>query len=81
MKEWLKNGLIGYGAFISIQTFSAYFILPPFKPMWVDLIIGALGGIIVGRNQKNWKWPVLGGLFAFIIAAAGFVLYFLLLSL
>ncbi len=75
VQKWLIDGLIGWGAvaaltfIVSLSTPNEYsFSSSLLYSLGLGLVIGAIGGVIIGRNQVGWAWPFAGGvLFALVL--------------
>ena len=82
IQKWVMDGLIGWAMIavltlvVSIATRAPYpFFSTLGYSLFVGLIIGTPGGILLGRNRDGWIWPVAGSLLS-----AGVIGLILLLS-
>jgi hypothetical protein len=82
IQKWVMDGLIGWAMIavltlvVSIATRAPYpFFSTLGYSLFVGLIIGTPGGILLGRNHGRWIWPVAGSLLS-----AGVIGLILLLS-
>jgi hypothetical protein len=74
MQNWMIDGLIGWGTvaaltlIVSIVTNAPYsFFSTLVYSLFVGLIVGTPGGILLGRTRDGWIWPVAGGLLSALI--------------
>jgi hypothetical protein len=74
MQKWAKDGLTGLGSvtaltfIVSVATNAPY---PLFSiltySLFVGLILGTPGGILVGRKHEGWAWPFAGGILSALV--------------
>lgn len=71
VQKWVINGLIGGATVaaltlvVSVATRAPYsFFATLGYSLFVGLVIGAPGGILLGRTRDGGIWPVAGGLLA-----------------
>jgi hypothetical protein len=71
VQKWVINGLIGGATVaaltlvVSVATRAPYsFFATLGYSLFVGLVIGVPGGILLGRTRDGWIWPVAGGLLA-----------------
>lgn len=69
MQGWAMDGLIGWATVatliivVSAATRAPYsFFSTLVYSLIVGLIVGAPGGIVMGRIRDGWIWPVAGSL-------------------
>jgi hypothetical protein len=68
MQKWVKDGLTGWGGvavltlIVSVATDAPYsFFSTVIYSLFVGIILGTPGGILVGRKHEGWAWPFAGG--------------------
>jgi hypothetical protein len=71
VQKWIIDGLIGWATVavltlvVSAATRAPYsFFATLGYALFVGLVIGTPGGIVLGRTRDGWLWPVAGGLLA-----------------
>jgi hypothetical protein len=69
MQKWVIDGLVGWATIavltlvVSVATRAPYsFFSTLGYSVFVGLIIGTPGGIVLGRIREGWIWPIVGGL-------------------
>ncbi len=74
MQEWIKDGLIGWATVAALTLIVSTATRAPYSffstlvySLFVGLIIGTPGGILLGRRGDGWLWPVAGGLLSALI--------------
>jgi hypothetical protein len=74
MQKWVKDGLIGWGPvaaltlIVSIATEAPYtFFSTVIYSLFVGIVLGTPGGILVGRKHEGWAWPFAGGILSALV--------------
>lgn len=69
MQKWMIDGLIGWAAVailtlvVSVATRAPYSFFSTFVySLFVGLVVGTPGGILLGRIRDGWMWSAAGGL-------------------
>jgi hypothetical protein len=68
MQKWMKDGLTGLGPvaaltlIVSVVTDAPYTLFSTvIYSLFVGIVLGIPGGILVGRGHEGWGWPFAGG--------------------
>lgn len=69
IQKWIMDGFVGWATIavltlvVSVATRAPYsFFSSLGYSVFVGLIIGTPGGILLGRIRNGWIWPFVGGL-------------------
>lgn len=69
MQKWVKDGLTGLGPvaaltfIVSVATNVPYpYFSTVIYSLFVGIILGTPGGILIGRKHEDWAWPFAGGI-------------------
>lgn len=69
VQKWVIDGLIGWATVAALTLVVSAATRAPYSffatlgySLFVGLIIGTPGGMVLGRIRNGWIWPVAGGL-------------------
>ena len=74
MQKLAKDGLTGLGPvalltlIVSVATNAPYTLFSTvIYSLFIGILLGAPGGILVGRKHEGWTWPFAGGILSALV--------------
>lgn len=82
MQKLAKDGLTGLGPvavltfIVSVATNAPYTIFSTvIYSLFIGVLMGTPGGIIVGRKHEGWAWPFAGGILSALIVGLLLIIF------